>query len=64
MPAYAWKLGDDEIAAVASYVRNAWGNKAPAVTADTVKDMRKAIGGNKATTQTVGAGSEVREKAH
>ena len=37
---------------------------APAVTADTVKDMRKAIGGNKATTQTVGAGSEVREKAH
>lgn len=33
-------LSDAEIAAVATYVRNAWGNKAEAVTADTVKQQR------------------------
>lgn len=33
-------LGDDEVAAVASYVRNAWGHKAPAVTAIEVRDLR------------------------
>jgi mono/diheme cytochrome c family protein len=32
MPAYARKLTDQEIADVATYVRNAWGNAAPAVT--------------------------------
>jgi mono/diheme cytochrome c family protein len=32
MPAYRWKLGDKEAAAVLSYVRNQWGNSAPAVT--------------------------------
>ena len=26
MPSYDWKLGDTEVAAVATYVRNAWGN--------------------------------------
>jgi len=33
-------LDDDEIAAVASYVRSAWGHKAPAVTALEVRDLR------------------------
>jgi mono/diheme cytochrome c family protein len=32
MPAYARKLTDQKIADVATYVRNAWGNAAPAVT--------------------------------
>ena len=32
MPAYAAKLSDQEIADVATYIRNAWGNAAPAVT--------------------------------
>jgi mono/diheme cytochrome c family protein len=40
MPAFDWKLSDGEIAAVASYVRNAWGNSAPAVSADQVKSLR------------------------
>lgn len=40
MPAYNWKLKDDEIAAVASYVRNAWGNHAPPVDPGQVKALR------------------------
>ena len=47
MPSYDWKLGDTEVAAVATYVRNAWGNAAPAVTADAVKSLRQTL---KATT--------------
>jgi mono/diheme cytochrome c family protein len=40
MPAYDWKLNDAQVAAVATYVRNSWGNAASAVTADQVKDLR------------------------
>jgi mono/diheme cytochrome c family protein len=40
MPAYAAKLSDQEIADVATYIRNAWGNAAPAVTADQVAEAR------------------------
>lgn len=40
MPAFNWKLTDQQIAAVATYVRNSFGNNAPAVSADTVKDLR------------------------
>jgi mono/diheme cytochrome c family protein len=61
MPAFNWKLGDDEIAAVASYVRNAWGNNAPAVSVDTVTAMRKSIDQSKATAQTVGSGVKLHE---
>ncbi|HEX3708562.1 MAG TPA: c-type cytochrome [Pseudolabrys sp.] len=43
MPAYGWKLKDDQIAAVATYVRNAWGNSAPAVTASEVTALRKSL---------------------
>jgi mono/diheme cytochrome c family protein len=41
MPAYP-KLSDQEIADVATYIRNAWGNAAPAVTAAEVAKARKA----------------------
>lgn len=41
MPAYAAKLSDQEIADVATYIRNAWGNAAPAVTADQVARARR-----------------------
>jgi mono/diheme cytochrome c family protein len=44
MPSYGWKLNDAEIAAVASYVRNSWGNTAPAVTSSQVKSLRKKMG--------------------
>ncbi|MBR0692599.1 cytochrome c [Bradyrhizobium lablabi] len=40
MPAYP-KLSDQEIADVATYIRNAWGNTAPAVTADQVAKARR-----------------------
>jgi mono/diheme cytochrome c family protein len=40
MPAYDAKLSDQEIADVATYIRNAWGNAAPAVTADEVAKAR------------------------
>ena len=48
MPAYGWKLRDAEIAAVATYVRNSWGNAASAVTPAQVKTLRSAL---HATTQ-------------
>jgi mono/diheme cytochrome c family protein len=43
MPSFAWKLSDDEIADVATYIRNSWGNQAPAVSASAVADMRKGL---------------------
>lgn len=43
MPAYDWKLGDEEIAAVVSFVRNSWGNAASTVTASDVKDLRQTL---------------------
>jgi mono/diheme cytochrome c family protein len=43
MPAFGWKLSDEEIAAVATYVRNAWENSGPAVNADQVKSLRRTL---------------------
>ncbi len=40
MPAFSWKLTNEQVAAVATYVRNSWGNSAPAVTSDQVKTLR------------------------
>jgi mono/diheme cytochrome c family protein len=40
MPSYAHMLKDDEIAAVLTYARNAWGRAAPPVTPDDVKKAR------------------------
>jgi mono/diheme cytochrome c family protein len=39
-------LTDEEIAAVLTYVRQEWGNKAPAVTAERVKLVREKIKGH------------------
>src|SRR5712671_1726889 len=41
MPAYAAKLSDQEIAHVTNYIRNAWGNEAPVVSAEQVAKARK-----------------------
>jgi mono/diheme cytochrome c family protein len=41
MPAYAKDLSDQEIADVATYIRNSWGNSASAVTAEQVERARK-----------------------
>jgi len=43
MPAFDWKLSDQDIADVASYVRSAWGNSAAPVSAGTVKDVRAKV---------------------
>lgn len=43
MPSFGWNLGDADVANVLTYVRNSWGNAAPAVTAGQVKDLRAAL---------------------
>ena len=43
MPSFAWKLSDQEIADVATFIRNSWGNKAAAVPAAQVADLRRKL---------------------
>ena len=41
MPAYAAKMTDQQFADVTNYIRNAWGNAAPQVTAEQVAKARR-----------------------
>lgn len=43
MPAFAWRLDNDQVAAVLTYIRNSWGNAAPAVTGGTIAKQRTAL---------------------
>lgn len=43
MPSFAWKLSDQQVAAVATYIRNAWGNAATPVSADEVAKQRAKL---------------------
>jgi mono/diheme cytochrome c family protein len=43
MPSFAWQFTDDQVAAVVTYIRNAWGFAASAVSADTVSKSRKDL---------------------
>ncbi len=43
MPSFAWKLNDEQVADVATYVRNAWGNSAAPVTPSQVAKLRQAL---------------------
>jgi mono/diheme cytochrome c family protein len=43
MPEFGWLLKDDEVAAVLTYIRNSWGNAAPAVNAAEVGAARHAF---------------------
>ncbi|HEX3418616.1 MAG TPA: cytochrome c [Stellaceae bacterium] len=43
MPSFAWQLSDADVAAVVTYIRNAWGNAAPAVSASEVANMRQTL---------------------
>ena len=43
MPSFAWQLSDADVAAVVTYIRNAWGNAAPAVSASGVDNMRQTL---------------------
>ena len=44
MPSFAWKLTDQEIADVSTYIRNSWGNQAAPVAAADVSGLRKKLG--------------------
>ena len=43
MPSFAWKLSDEEIADVATFIRNSWGNHAAAMTARDVHHARERL---------------------
>ncbi len=44
MPAMGAALSDDDLAAVLTYIRQSWGNKGTAVTAEQVKAVRTQVG--------------------
>ena len=44
MPGFDWKMADEDIAAVSTYLRNTWGNSAPRVTREQVAKARKTVG--------------------
>ncbi|MFI9655067.1 cytochrome c [Guyparkeria sp. GHLCS8-2] len=48
MPTFRHTLSDREIAAVITYIRQAWGNSAEPITADTVATVRKRLADNPA----------------
>ncbi|HUN96054.1 MAG TPA: cytochrome c [Bradyrhizobium sp.] len=45
MPSFGYRLDDNQVAAVITYIRNSWGNAASAVDADTVKALRARVAG-------------------
>lgn len=47
MTPFEGMLNDEEVAAVLTYVRNSFGNKAPAVTPEKVKEVRAAVNNKK-----------------
>jgi mono/diheme cytochrome c family protein len=44
MPDFGWRLSDEELADVLSFVRGSWGNHAPEVRSDEVGRVRKTLG--------------------
>lgn len=43
MPAFGWRLADEEVAAVTTFIRQAWGNTGKAVSDDDVARVRKTL---------------------
>jgi mono/diheme cytochrome c family protein len=43
MPSFAWKLSDQEVADVATFIRHSWGNQAASVPAKDVQKLRRAL---------------------
>jgi mono/diheme cytochrome c family protein len=43
MPAFGWKLDDQQVADLLTYIRSSWGNSAPAVEASKISDERKEV---------------------
>ncbi len=60
MAAMGAQYSDDDLAAVLSYIRSAWGNKAAIVTAEQVKKVRAELAGR---TQPYAGGDELKKEA-
>jgi mono/diheme cytochrome c family protein len=43
MPGFAWRLSDQEVAQLLTFIRNSWGNQAPVVSAEQVKASRASL---------------------
>ncbi|MEA3100818.1 MAG: alcohol dehydrogenase (quinone), cytochrome c subunit [Caballeronia mineralivorans] len=43
MPAFGWRLSDQEVADVSNFVRNSWGNTGSTVSASDVAKIRKTV---------------------
>jgi mono/diheme cytochrome c family protein len=43
MPSYAWQLTDEQVAAVLTYMRNAWGGAAPEVKPAEVTRLKSSL---------------------
>jgi alcohol dehydrogenase (quinone), cytochrome c subunit len=43
MPAFAWRLDDQEVADVVTFIRDSWGNQGKPITAAEVTKLRKAV---------------------
>ena len=49
MPSFGWRLTDEQVADILTYVRNNWGNQAPAISPETVKRIRSELHGFRAS---------------
>jgi mono/diheme cytochrome c family protein len=43
MPAFGWRLNDEQIASVLTFIRNTWGNSASMISTDTVRKLRQSL---------------------
>jgi mono/diheme cytochrome c family protein len=43
MPGFAWRLSDEEVAQLLTFIRSSWGNQAPAVNAEEVTKLRATL---------------------
>ena len=43
MPSLGWKLSNSQVADILTYIRNNWGNRAPAVSPETVGRIRSEL---------------------
>lgn len=62
MPAFGWRLSDEETAQLVTFVRSSWGNQAPAATASEVAKIRKVV--KEETDQAVKTASNPTLQAH
>ncbi|WP_185067116.1 hypothetical protein [Pseudomonas brassicacearum] len=43
MPGFAWRMSDEEVAQLLTFIRSTWGNQAPAVSAAQVRQLRDTL---------------------